>query len=50
MHPPDRVAAPQLEVLVDSPLWAGADAALDLMCWRFRPSRPPRRWRISATS
>jgi probable rRNA maturation factor len=32
MHPPDRVAAPQLEVLVESPLWAGADAAQDLMC------------------
>lgn len=32
MHPPDRVAAPQLEVLVNSPLWAGADAAQDLMC------------------
>ena len=29
MHPAD--AAPQLEVLVDSPLWAGAEAAQGLM-------------------
>jgi len=32
MHPPERPAAPQLEVLVNSPLWAGADAAQGLMC------------------
>ncbi|HXW30067.1 MAG TPA: rRNA maturation RNase YbeY [Xanthobacteraceae bacterium] len=32
MLPPDRVAAPQLEVLVNSPLWAGAGAAQDLLC------------------
>jgi probable rRNA maturation factor len=32
MHPPDCPATPQLEVLVESPLWAGADAAQGLMC------------------
>jgi probable rRNA maturation factor len=32
MHAPDRAAAPQLEVLVDSPLWAGAAAVQGLMC------------------
>jgi probable rRNA maturation factor len=32
MLPSDRVAAPQLEVLVNSPLWAGAAAAQDLLC------------------
>jgi probable rRNA maturation factor len=31
MPPPDGAPAPQLEVLVNSPLWAGADAAQDLL-------------------